>query len=293
MELKISSFKRIVVLTGAGISAESGISTFRDSGGLWENYRIENVATPGAFEADPKLVWQFYSMRRRAAAKARPNKAHQILAAFGPQAKASGIDFTLVTQNVDALHERAIAETNPVIKNPKTQPNFQTAANWPITMHGTLSASRCSGCGQIYHDTHAWFDEQGQPCIEDPFWESHPSPLLPVPKGVELNAESLTRDQNQIPLTPCCQKQLRPHIVWFGEMPIFMDEIAAALENCDLFVTIGTSGQVYPAAGFLQEAKIAGAVTVCLNKEPIPQRAMVDYYLEGPATQTVPSFFQL
>ncbi len=276
MRLEISSYKRIVVLTGAGISAESGISTFRDSGGLWENHRIEDVATPEAFLADPCRVWRFYSMRRRAAVLAVPNAAHHALAGFGARCPQNGSEFTLVTQNVDALHERA-----------STVRTGSDAMQHPLAMHGTLPHSRCVACDTLFADPNAWFDESGA-AIATTYSE-----FAALANGLKLvRPKDTARDSLQIPLSPCCQARLRPHIVWFGEMPLAMDTILSRISRCDLFITIGTSGQVYPASGFLEQAKIAGAVTACLNKEPLPQQAMVDFYLEGPATQTVPSFFQ-
>jgi NAD-dependent deacetylase len=235
-----SAYRSIVVLTGAGVSAESGIPTFRDANGLWQNNRIEDVATPEAFERNPRLVWKFYSARRKNILGVTPNPAHHALAAFSKTSEANGIEFTLVTQNVDGLHEMA---------------HLQTGAAMPLTMHGRLRESCCTACGTIYSDE----------CIYD---------------------------SDQLPQSSCCQKLLRPHIVWFGEMPQFIPEIERRLADCDLFVTIGTSGNVYPAAGFLVQAKEAGATTICMNKERIPQDRYVDHHLEGPATQLVPEFFK-
>jgi NAD-dependent deacetylase len=245
MQPDISQFKRIVVLTGAGVSAESGLSTFRDSNGLWENHRIEDVATPEAFERNPMLVWRFYSMRRQDAARVAPNAAHVALARFSAWAGdgTSGVKFTVVTQNVDMLHERASREAG---------------AAMPLAMHGQLFRSRCVRCERIFEDETAW----------------------------------VTEASSKLPRSVCCDALSRPHIVWFGEMPLHIPEISAELEACDLFVSIGTSGQVYPAAGFIERAKIAGAATACLNKEPLPQRGMVDFYVEGPASRTVPQIFR-
>jgi len=237
--MELTQFERIVVLTGAGISAESGISTFRDAGGLWEKHRIEDVATPEAFERDPRLVWKFYSARRENAFRAQPNAAHLSLARF---AKEHPGRLTLVTQNVDGLHERAA----------------QSVGDDParvLAMHGTLSKSRCRACGKV---------------IDDP--------------GVYPDT---------LPSSPCCQQLLRPHIVWFGEMPLEMDRIEEAVSLCDAFVSIGTSGNVYPAAGLIELAKSCRATTFCLNPEPIPQRRVVDHHLQGKATELVPRLFGL
>src|SRR5579862_7681510 len=148
MELEITSFKKIVFLTGSGVSAESGISTFRDSDGLWEKHRIEDVATPEAFERDPVLVWKFYSLPRRAAAAARPNAAHTALARLSLLDPERGHEVVLVTQNVDGLHEQA-AMVEAAGKPAAARPG---AAFWPLAMHGTLSRSRCLGCEVIYED---------------------------------------------------------------------------------------------------------------------------------------------
>jgi len=235
-----SAHKSIVVLTGAGISAESGLATFRDSNGLWDNHRIEDVATPEAFDRNPKLVWEFYSARRRSALSVSPNSAHHALAAFSRHCNDNGIEFTLVTQNVDGLHETA---------------HRLVSAAMPLTMHGRVCESRCTRCGTVSPDEKVY-------------------------------------GPGELPQSSCCGKLLRPNIVWFGEIPLFIPEIERRLEACDLFVTIGTSGNVYPAAGFLMQAKAAGARTVCLNRERIPQDRYVDEHLEGPATELVPKFFE-
>jgi len=223
----------IVVLTGAGISAESGIPTFRDAGGLWEQYRIEEVATPEAFARNPKLVQDFYNLRRRALLdpKIRPNPAHEALARLerrwpGP--------FLLVTQNIDDLHERA-------------------GSRRLLHMHGELLRVKCTACGA-----------------------SHP------------------RREDVLPDTPCpsCQRTgtLRPDVVWFGEIPYHLDVIYEALSRCRLFVAVGTSGQVYPAAGFVEVAKRSGALTVELNLEPSAVSEAFDIRRYGPASRVVPAF---
>lgn len=200
----------IVILTGAGISQESGIATFRDSGGLWENVRVEDVATPGAFARNPEKVLDFYNQRRRAllSPEIKPNPAHYALARLEKECMEPVI---VITQNVDNLHERA-----------GTEKLFH--------MHGELLKARCTACKRVFR-----------------------------------REEDITRQ------TPCprCGKQatLRPHIVWFEEMPFYMDDISAALAHCRLFVSIGTSGNVYPAAGFVRMAREAGAQTMELNLE--------------------------
>jgi len=221
------SQKRIVVLTGAGVSAESGLATFRGSGGLWEGHRIEDVATPGAFARDPALVHRFYDMRRAGAAAARPNAAHHALARL-----ASGHDLTLVTQNVDSLHERA---GSPAV----------------IHMHGQLDGALCAVCG------HRW----------------------PAPESLAA-----------LPCPSCSAIAARPDIVWFGEMPYDMDRILDALACCDLFAAIGTSGNAYPAAGFVQVAREHGAHTVELNLDASAVSAGFHEVRLGPATQIVPEW---
>jgi NAD-dependent deacetylase len=258
------NYKRIVILTGAGISAESGIQTFRDSGGLWENYPVEEVATPEAFQRDPHKVWRFYSHRRNQAGKAKPNKAHVALVDF---ARKINPYVFLITQNVDYLHQRAgdgILSTH--------------------SMHGSLHQSRCTGCQRVYQDEIAYFDEKGKfnPMLSGIFEE-------PLEDSLRI---STLKSSDELPLSPCCEKLLRPHIVWFGEVPFHLEEIFQRLENCELFVSIGTSGQVYPAAGFLQTAKSHGASTVLINQEPHHHNPFVDQFLEGKAGDVVPRFFR-
>ncbi|WP_313619656.1 Sir2 family NAD+-dependent deacetylase [Pantoea septica] len=223
----------VVVLTGAGISAESGIQTFRAADGLWEEHRVEDVATPEGYRRDPELVQRFYNARRRAlqSSEIQPNAAHKALAELE---QVLGDNFLLVTQNIDNLHERA-------------------GNSRVLHMHGELLKVRCTGSGQVI----AWSGD-------------------------------LTTDDR----CTCCQfpAPLRPHVVWFGEMPIGMEEIYHALEQADLFIAIGTSGHVYPAAGFVHEAKLQGAHTVELNLEPsqVGNEFAERHY--GLASQEVPQF---
>ena len=222
--------EKIVILTGAGLSAESGLGTFRDAGGLWQQHRIEDVATPEGFARDPGLVHRFYNARRRQAAAARPNAAHL---ALGRLQRDWPGEVVIVTQNVDALHEAG-------------------GALRVIHMHGELAGALCAACG------HRW-----------------PAPDEMAPG-------------NACPA--CAAGAARPDVVWFGEIPYRMDEIMAHLAGADLFAAIGTSGQVYPAAAFVQEAAFAGAHTVELNLEP---SAVVSDFAEtrfGPATRVVPTW---
>lgn len=224
--------QRIVVLTGAGISAESGIKTFRDHDGLWENHRLEDVATPQAFERDPALVQGFYNARRAQLHSVQPNAAHLALAEFE---KNFGGNFLLVTQNVDDLHERA-------------------GSQQLIHMHGELKKARCLHCQQVQH----WL--------------------------TDIDATSFCQH--------CQQPQLRPHIVWFGEMPLQMDSIYSALSQCDLFISIGTSGQVYPAAGFVEIANEAGAHSVEINLEPSHGQGAFAEHHHGQASIELPKYLQ-
>ena len=226
----MSAPRNIVVLTGAGVSAESGVPTFRGPDGLWEGHRVEDVATPEAFARDPALVQAFYDARRAALARVEPNAAHRALARL--DAEWPG-EFLLVTQNVDDLHERA-------------------GSRRLLHMHGELKRALCRGCGAA------------------PAWQAGPSDAPPCPR--------------------CGAAKLRPDIVWFGEMPYHMDEIDAALSACDLFVSIGTSGAVYPAAGFVDLARRAGARTLELNLDPSAGTPMFDEARHGPAGILVPEW---
>lgn len=221
--------ENIVVLTGAGISAESGLATFRGSDGLWCGHRIEDVATPEAYERDPALVQDFYNMRRRQLRDVVPNAAHHALARLAANWHGN---FLLVTQNVDDLHGRALASV-------QAKPGFRL-----IHMHGELKKARCTLSDEVTE------------CDED----------LPA-HGVR-----------------------RPHIVWFGEMPLMMDVIDDALRCADLFVSIGTSGNVYPAAGFVAQAHRAGAHTLELNLEPSLTNRYFAESRQGAATQLVPEW---
>jgi NAD-dependent deacetylase len=224
----MAEFRHIVILTGAGVSAESGVPTFRGPDGLWEGHRIEDVATPEAFARDPGLVQNFYDARRAALARVEPNAAHHALARLDREFDG---ELLIVTQNVDDLHERA-------------------GAKRLLHMHGELKRALCLRCG----GSHPW----EAPLID--------SPACPG----------------------CGAARLRPDIVWFGEMPYEMDRIDAALSKCDLFVSIGTSGAVYPAAGFVQTARYHGARTLELNLEPSAGTGWFDEARHGPAGELVP-----
>ncbi|WP_420144934.1 NAD-dependent deacylase [Sphingobium sp.] len=217
----------IVILTGAGISAESGLATFRGPDGLWEGHRVEDVCTPEALARDAALVHRFYDERRARLAEVQPNDAHHALAALDAQWPGQ---LLIVTQNVDDLHERA-------------------GAKRLIHMHGELKSALCAACGRAA----AWAD--------------------PLPPGSRCEG--------------CGQPRLRPDIVFFGEMPYRMDHIDDAIQDADLFVSIGTSGAVYPAAGFVQIARHAGARTLELNLDPSAGSIYFEESRLGPASLLV------
>jgi NAD-dependent deacetylase len=229
--MKVGPTDRVFVLTGAGISAESGIRTFRAAGGLWESYRFEEVASPEGWARDPETVWRFYAERRVQAAGCEPNAAHRALAALE---RAVGDRLFLCTQNVDDLHEKA-------------------GSLHVHHMHGELYRSRCETCARA------------------PF---------------EDRAASAS-----VPRCPCGGR-IRPHIVWFGEVPFGMNRIAAELGRCSLFVTVGSSGAVYPAAGFA--AAVSGrARTVYVGPERPDNAEAFDDCRLGKATEVLPTLFEL
>jgi len=227
----MTTYERIVILTGAGLSAESGLDTFRDQNGIWAKHNIEDVATPEAFARDPQTVLDFYNARRRSARHVRPNAAHVALARLEADFPGSVIT---VTQNIDPLHEWAGTKNL-------------------IHMHGEILKALCAHCG-----------------ARKP-WE-----------------EDLTVDL----VCDTCHRAggMRPDVVWFGEMPYRMEEIYDALGACDLFISVGTSGNVYPAAGLVAEARAAGAYTVELNLEPSEGISMFAEAIHGKATVVVPAY---
>jgi NAD-dependent deacetylase len=223
---------KVVVLTGAGVSAESGVPTFRDADGLWEGHRVEDVATPEAYDAQPMVVQRFYDARRTALGAVRPNPAHVALARLEEHL---GDDLLLVTQNIDDLHERG-------------------GSTRVLHMHGELRSALCRGCRSRV----PWIGDLGD--------------FPPCPR--------------------CGVAELRPDVVWFGEIPYGMDEIQEALAHADLFVSIGTSGAVYPAAGFVQYAAAHGARTLELNLQPSDGTHHFDESRHGPAGELVPAWVE-
>lgn len=227
----MADIRNIVILTGAGISAESGLATFRAADGLWEGHRVEDVATPEAFSRNPPLVHEFYDARRARLGEVEPNAAHKALARL--DAEWDG-DLLLVTQNVDDLHERS-------------------GSKRLLHMHGELTKGWCLACDE----RQPWSGDMGE--------------------GASCN---LCGEMGRV----------RPDIVWFGEMPYEMDRIDEALRNADLFVSIGTSGAVYPAAGFVQTARYCGARTLEMNLDPSLGSTFFDESRIGPAGRLVPEW---
>lgn len=226
---KLADAGAITVLTGAGISADSGVPTFRGADGLWRNFRAEDLATPEAFARDPRLVWEWYNWRRELIATKQPNDAHKAIVELERRRP----DFWLMTQNVDGLHRDAGSEKLSEI-------------------HGNIWKVRCTGCGAVD-------DNRNVP--------------IAIP-----------------PICQRCRSLLRPHIVWFGESLLSEDleQCATVLRSCDVLLIIGTSGVVYPAAGFASVAKETGAFVAEINLDPTPQSALVDVSLHGRAKDLVP-----
>jgi NAD-dependent deacetylase len=229
---------RLFVLTGAGISAESGLATFRGSGGLWNGHSVEEVATPEAWDANPVLVWRFYSQRRRDALAAEPNAAHKALAQIEQRlAKTNPENFYLCTQNVDDLHERA-------------------GSHRIHHMHGSLFQSRCIRCNQPFPD------------------------------------QSFYEDPQNLPTCKTCGAPIRPHIVWFGEIPLDMDAIYHELNRATVLLVVGTSGSVYPAAGFVNIANQRRISTIYIGpEEPLNTHAF-DEIILSPATEALPKLLE-
>ena len=238
MTISIAPTDRAFVLTGAGISAESGLPTFRASDGLWAGYNVEEICTPEALRRNPALVWEFYSKRRADCAKAAPNPAHIALAELEAQLESRGGGrFFLCTQNVDDLHERAGSMNL-------------------VHMHGELAKSRCER-------------ECGRPPVED--------------RAVYASLDAVGRCP--------CGGRLRPHIVFFGEIPLEMTRIEREIAESTLMLVIGTSGSVYPAANFVHWARQTGARTVYIGPEPPLNASAFTHVVEGKAGEVLPGLF--
>lgn len=228
-DYRIKPKEKVVVLTGAGISAESGIKTFRDENGLWRNWKIEEVASYDAFTQNPSLVWEFYRMRYLQLSEVSPNPAHHALAEF--EDKLAG-RYTLITQNVDGLH-------------------LEAGSRHVLEMHGSLRRTFCDNCGKKYATN-------------------------------EINVHE------EVPECKICGGNLRPDIVWFGEIPYSLDKIEAAMQGCDLFLVIGTSGVVYPAAGLLSIARSNNSYCIGVNLDAPSNLGLLNEFHQGKAGEILP-----
>jgi NAD-dependent deacetylase sirtuin 5 len=245
--------KKIVVLSGAGISAESGIPTFRGEGGLWRAFDATELATPGAFAANPSLVWEFYHYRRTIVARAAPNAGHYAVAALQRRCRSLGKDFTLLTQNIDGLHIKA-------------------GSTDVVELHGSLWKTRCCHCKAVETNTDMpicpALDGKGAPDITD-----------------EANIPSM-----ELPRCKKCNGLLRPHVVWFGECleRSVVNCTDDALQGCDLLLVVGTSAVVYPAAGYAPIVKAQGGVVAEFNTEDTPISCSCRFKFQGPSSVKLP-----
>ncbi|CAK1546265.1 unnamed protein product [Leptosia nina] len=250
----LKTAKNVVILSGAGISAESGIPTFRGAGGFWRKYQASSLATPEAFKTSPSLVWEFYHYRREVAAKAQPNAGHIAIANF--EAKHADKKITVITQNVDGLHARAGTKNL-------------------IELHGNLYKTRCTKCKEVLVN------------FDSPICEALTSRGAPDEKvvGSDIPVKSLPHCKK-----PGCEGLLRPHIVWFGESleSAVLERAGEAMESCDICLVVGTSSVVYPAAMFAPQAAARGAVVAEFNIETTPATPDFQYYFEGPCGTTLP-----
>jgi NAD-dependent deacetylase sirtuin 5 len=250
--------RKVTVLTGAGISAESGVPTFRGEGGLWRRYEATSLATPEAWERDPGLVWEFYNYRRERVAGCAPNPAHHALARLEARWREAGGTFTLLTQNVDGLHEQAGSEH-------------------VVRLHGSLWQVRCLGCGAVT--------------------ENRDVPITPAFAGSgSPDRGTVSRRFTEADLPHCrCGGVQRPHIVWFGESLDSKDMTASAdaIDHCDILLVVGTSAVVYPAAGFIPLAKRYGTLTAEINIEPSAMNEMCDFFFAGKAGEVLPSLLDV
>jgi len=249
--------RRVAVLTGAGVSAESGVPTFRGAGGLWRRWSAPDLASPDAWAADPGLVWEFYDYRRRVVRDVRPNPGHAALAALEARWVAAGRTFDLITQNIDGLHEAA-------------------GSRQVTRLHGSLWHTRCLGCGDVS--------------------ENRAVPITPSYEGAgdpSPHAESRPFSAADLPKCGRCGDVVRPHVVWFGE-PLGAGDIEHAFNAAsaaDFFLVVGTSAVVHPAASLVPIAKRAGAKVVEVNLESTPATRHVDLHLTGPSGQVLPELF--
>ncbi|KAF8974601.1 DHS-like NAD/FAD-binding domain-containing protein [Flammula alnicola] len=271
---QIRSSKHIIAIAGAGLSAASGIPTFRGAGGIWRKYDAISLATPDGFKKSPSLVWQFYHYRRQTVLRAKPNNAHLALSAFALSSIRNEIvpdsTFTLITQNVDGLSTRAdqeIAAKNPTAANASETPNL-------IEMHGRLFDVLCTSeeCGQVDFITK--------------------SPICEALSGTEELVERRTIDPEidlrKLPRCSKCGSLARPGVVWFDEIPHWLEEIDVLVANADLCLVIGTSSTVYPAASYALEVKKHGGKVAVFNLERSKGDGKADYLFLGPCEETIP-----
>lgn len=246
--------KHVVILTGAGVSAESGVPTFRGEGGFWRTYQAQNLASPIAFNRDPSLVWEFYHYRRELVLTKKPNPAHISIAEFQKRSSSEGKKAIIITQNIDGLHQAAGAQS-------------------VIELHGSLFKTRCTGCGEVKANTN--------------------SPICPALKGKgapDPNAKSADIKIEDLPHCDKCKSLLRPHVVWFGENLYgdVLDEVATELNRCDLCLVVGTSSIVYPAAMFAPQVAARGVPVAEFNLEATPATDNFNFHFEGPCGETIP-----
>lgn len=246
----VKKSKHIIALTGAGISAESGIPTFRGAGGLWKTFRSQELATPSAFRSHPSRVWQFYSSRRENVLTKQPNAAHNALAEFEKKMKSEGKRLVVITQNVDELHKRAGSQN-------------------VIELHGSLFKTRCTKC---FHTN-----------------DNYDSPICEALRNVD-GEEEVVIPKNQLPSCKKCNSLLRPAIVWFNEQldQTVLDNVDAELESCDLCLVIGTSAVVYPAAMFAPSVAARGVPVAEFNIEETPSTEEFGFHFNGPCSITLP-----
>lgn len=257
-QAKLRGARKVAVLTGAGVSAESGVPTFRGAGGMWRRWDATSLATPEAWSRDPGLVWEFYNYRRQVVRDCAPNPAHYALAELEARLRDAGRTFTLVTQNIDGLHEAAGSKAM-------------------VRLHGSLWQVRCLRCEKVI--------------------ENRDVPITPAFEGSgSPDPEAHARRFTEAELPHCaCSGVLRPHVVWFGEMLAERDLVGAAdaIDHCDVLIVVGTSAVVYPAAGFVPLAKRQGAVVAEVNVEPSAVNEVCDYFFAGKAGEVLPGLLDV
>lgn len=268
------SKKRIYVLTGAGISVESGVPAYRSTSGIWQKNTLRDVATAQAFADSPDRVWKFISALKRQINLARPNAAHRAIAQAIRRSEQTGVEIFLVTQNIDGLHEQALSHEG--IGHSKC-----------IAMHGRISSSHCTGCGKKYNDPYSYYDEEGFSAAErldslsfDPTLEFISTPSLTGP--------------NHLPVSPCCNRLLKPSVVLFGEEPDRLNECYGGIKDTMVFIAIGTSAQVFPAADFVKWAvRLNPRVrALFVNTHSSDATKYFNEFITRPAGESVPELLE-